>query len=237
MGSQSRQPEKNRSHVIDAPPDDDNDDVESGLFLPVKEAHSGGENSTTASLDQNTSPAEFRRHFNYVYFHQITLVFAIAIPLLIVAIVLITVHLGDIKGYAAPRLVRDTMGSALLGVVNNQPCPITFLINNHHANEPRLEVARHDHLGHRRRRTLLSLGLGTAIHGMSAFAALSGVDGALSANDFVCLLAYQEPGDEPVRRCMQFAAWFNIVLFFYLTLLCIFGYVFHSSCLSGTDPG
>lgn len=89
-------------------------------------------------------------------------------------------------------------------------------------------------LRHRHKRTLLSLGLGTAIHGIagmwSSSAALSGVDGALPGTESVCSLDDQEPGGEGLKRCMEFAAWFHALIFIYLGFLFVFGYVSFFMC-------
>lgn len=75
----------------------------------------------------------------------------------------------------------------------------------------------------------LPLGLGTVIHSMvglwSSAAASYGLGGVLSGKKSVCLVAYQESDDEAVTRCMEFAVWFHVLIFIYLGVLFVLGYV------------
>jgi len=103
------------------------------------------EQTTTNNGDTTAN----QRRFYYVPFHKKTLALAIATPLLIRSMRLITVYVGEPKGYASP----------------------------------------------------------------------------VPVNKSVCLVAYQESDDEAMTRCMEFAAWFQVLIFIYLEVLFVLGYV------------
>lgn len=96
----------------------DGDDVEPGPLL------TDGELTMLAKADIN--PDEPRRQFNFVRFHQMTLILSPVTLLLILAMMLLTVHVGDPRGYQIPRSARDTVHGALLWVINPANSALAF---------------------------------------------------------------------------------------------------------------